>query len=252
MKLAPIILLLLVAVGFAQLPTEETSPSLGWTKGAALWVNFDSAAGVDWSPNRNAVTILSNAAILSAAGTTGYLFLSNNLGQRAQIAHSASLGFGSNTAFTISMRANMLKDTAANQNWINKRASNTGNGYFVFYDSTISKIAFGVALTGGNACECVVTNGPTLFNNGLHRWTFVYRRNATCDTNSFAAFYDGSPQSLALQLSAISPTNNIDTTQPMQIGANPAGAAQFNGYVDEVIVWPFELTAQEIGFMGNF
>ena len=205
--------------------TEETGP------GPVGYWSFDSGYGTtaqDSSANNNDGTITGATWQDESMCISGKCLYFDGSGDYVEITNDASLNFGDEEEFSIST---WVKFVGTDSDQVIYRTANTGNRWYIERKST-GKIRFQSYADGGDIYSDSFLND--------NKWHYISVNQD--DAGAFTLYIDGNQEGTQSYIVHGSVTNTDD----YRIGARQGDTEYFNGFIDEVKIYPYARTADQI------
>lgn len=213
---------------------------------ASYW-KFDDGTGTTTTDEEG----LNNGTITGATWTgSGYFGYTGDdsltfdgAGDYVTVSHNANINFERTDAFSISMWVKFNEiGSATNEALISKRQT-TGDqkGYVVWKDTT-DNINFQLEGDNSPVNRLRVSASPGLQNGVWYFITTTY--DGTSLPSGVKIYVNGVNQTLTTVTNSLSLT--IANTEPLLIGTQTLSALDFNGFIDNVVIYNEELTSEEI------
>jgi hypothetical protein len=181
-----------------------------------------------------------------ASGHVGNGFSLDGVDDFVSVPSAASLNFGTATAFTIDVWIRIDGPNTIKHRIINKGEfpGPSFKGWDVHYDTTPNAIRAFIADGEGKFC---VLDGSTDVADGMfHHVAVVFHRTPACDSDTIQIYIDGVRENTTLQGDAASPSTDVNTLNPLQLGALGDAFEPFDGLMDEIEIFNRPLAATEI------
>jgi hypothetical protein len=224
------------------------SPSINQTA-KGHW-QFDEGSGTtakDGTGNLNHLTL--SSASWSAEGKYQSSFAGG--AQVASRADDADFDFGTSTHFSVS--AWVTKTDEADSVLVMKGEELTGPteaSWQIHYIGDSKTAALTITADTYNY-YCLIRGSTNIADGNWHHITGVFKRSASCTASDLTLYVDGVPETMTVVYNSVnSYTNsNLDNNDPLTIGANYVNGAydaHWNGKIDEVKIFNYALTTEQV------